>query len=139
MKGGIFIFFSKLQCFQLLVSCMGHRRHSKHWLNELLGICCRGNIVIKLWTSYQCLFSGLHPKCRPNLLDDLEEMLYRVSDCSIHALSSVLKTGNLSFFCARVPILIWKPRLIQLLCGETSWSFRFQSSSCFTLCSHCMR
>lgn len=50
--------------------------------------------------------SGLHPKCRPNLLDDLEEMLYRVSDCSIHALSSALNTGNLSFFCARVPILL---------------------------------
>lgn len=75
--------------------------------------------MIRLWTSYQCLFSGLHPKW-PNLLDDLEEMLCRVSDCSVHALLSALNTGNLSFFCARVPILLGKPSLIQLLCGESS-------------------
>ena len=62
--------------------------------------------MIQLWTACQCLFSGLHPKCRPNLLDDLEEMLYRVPGCSIHALSSALNTGNLSFFCARVPIVL---------------------------------
>lgn len=131
MKAGIFFFFSKLQSFQLLVSCMGHRRHSKYWLSELLGASlCRGNIVIRLWTSYQCLFSGLHPKCRPTLLDDPRGNAVWVSDCSIHALSSALNTGNLSF-CVEVPTLLGKLVYTTAL-WKSSWLFRFPSSSCLT-------